>query len=68
MAGPLSIPAIPIFAFALGCALIHAGRANAVTLTRVLTAAIVTLAVVALIALSFHFAPADSPSMEDIGF
>lgn len=61
MAGPL--PVLPICAFTLGCVLIHAGRAHADVLTRVLTGATLLLAILVLFAAALACAPDDDAAI-----
>ncbi|GJD59224.1 hypothetical protein [Methylobacterium dankookense] len=63
----LSAPAIQICAFALGCALIHAGRRHARALTAVLAVLAVLAALLVLLGASAVTAPdADAAIMDEV--
>ncbi|SFM88579.1 hypothetical protein [Methylobacterium pseudosasicola] len=59
-------PAIQVCAFALGCAVIHAARAHAVALTRLLAAMAIVTAALLLFGASLACAPDDNMNLHDI--
>jgi hypothetical protein len=66
MTASLIAPAVQVCAFALGCAMIHAARAHAVALSRVLTAMAVVMAALVLLGASLACAPDDAMSLDGI--
>jgi hypothetical protein len=60
----LLAPAAQVCAFALGCALIHAGRAHAGLVTRSLAATAACLAVLVLLLASLACAPDEADTFE----
>lgn len=62
----LPAPAIQICAFALGCALIHAGRRHADLLTAVLAAVAVVAALLVVLGASVTTAPDADGAMEEL--
>ncbi|WP_375453994.1 hypothetical protein [uncultured Methylobacterium sp.] len=62
----LTIPATQVCAFALGCALIHAARAYATTVARVLTGLAILAAVLVLLGASLARAPDDDLATDGI--
>lgn len=66
MTTSLVAPAAQICLFALGCALIHAARAHAALLTRMLGGAAITLSVLVLFAIVLAVAPEHGVNFEDI--
>lgn len=59
MTASVLAPAVQVCTFALGCALIHAFRAHAATVTRLLVGAAVGLGVLVLLAASLAATPDD---------
>jgi energy-converting hydrogenase Eha subunit E len=66
MSGNLIAPAAQVCAFALGCALIHAARAHALALSRVLAATALVTALLVLLSASLACAPDDEMSLDGI--
>ena len=66
MTTSLIAPAAQVCAFALGCAVIHAARAHALALSRVLAATALVVAVLVLLGASLACAPDDEMSLDDI--
>ncbi|QGY03558.1 hypothetical protein MMSR116_17940 [Methylobacterium mesophilicum SR1.6/6] len=66
MTTSLIAPAAQVCAFALGCAVIHAVRAHALALSRVLAATALVTAVLVLLGASLACAPDDEMSLDDI--
>ena len=62
----LTAPAVQVCVFALGCALIHATRAHAAAVTRLLTGAAAVAAAGVLIAASVYVAPEDVGRFDEI--
>ena len=62
----LSAPAIQICAFALGCALIHAGRRHAEALTALLAAVAVLVALLVVLGASALTAPDAEAAMDEV--
>lgn len=57
MTAALAAPVTQVCAFVLGCALIHAARAHADRITRLLAVTAVGAAVLVLLVASFEYAP-----------
>jgi hypothetical protein len=66
MTASLIAPAAQVCAFALGCAMIHAARAHAAAVSRVLTALAIVAAALVLLGASLACAPDDEMSLDDI--
>lgn len=66
MTTSLIAPAAQVCAFALGCALIHATRAHALALSRVLAATALVTALLVLLSASLACAPDDEMSLDNI--
>jgi hypothetical protein len=66
MTASLLAPAAQVCAFALGCALIHAARAHAVAVSRVLTVIAVVMAALALLGASLASSADDDMSLDEI--
>jgi hypothetical protein len=66
MTTSLIAPAAQACAFALGCAVIHAARAHALVLSRLLAAMAVLTAILVLLRASLARAPDDAMSLDDI--
>jgi hypothetical protein len=66
MTTSLIAPAAQACAFALGCAVIHAARAHALVLSRLLAAMAVLTAILVLLSASLARAPDDAMSLDDI--
>lgn len=66
MTDALVTPAAQVCAFVLGCAVIHAARAQAELLTRLLAAALVVAVVLVLLVASLDCAPGADESFEAI--
>lgn len=66
MTTALATPAVQACAFVLGCAVIHAARAHAEILTRLLVAAAVTMAVLLLLVASLDSAPGPDETFDAI--
>jgi hypothetical protein len=66
MAMSLVAPAAQVCAFALGCALIHAARAHAVAVSRVLAGMAVAMAALVLLGASLACSPDDEMSLDEI--
>jgi energy-converting hydrogenase Eha subunit E len=66
MTTSLIAPAAQVCAFALGCALIHAARAHALALSRVLAATALVTALLVLLSASLACAPDDEMSLDGI--
>ena len=66
MTTSLIAPAAQVCAFALGCAVIHAARAHALAISRVLAATALVVAVLVLLGASLACAPDDGMSLDDI--
>jgi hypothetical protein len=66
MTASLIAPAAQVCAFALGCAMIHAARAHAVAVSRVLAAMAIVAAALVLLGASLACAPDDAMSLDDI--
>ncbi|MGV7034312.1 hypothetical protein [Methylobacterium symbioticum] len=63
---PLSAPAAQICAFALGCALIHAGRRHAAALTALLSVLAVLAALLVLLGAAAVTAPDAEAAMDEV--
>jgi len=59
-------PAVQALAFVLGCAVIHAARAQAEILTRLLAAAAVAAAVLVLLVASLDYAPGSDETFDEV--
>ena len=66
MTASLIAPAAQVCAFALGCAMIHAARAHAAVVSRVLAALAIVAAALVLLGASLACAPDDAMSLDDI--
>ncbi|MGH1592334.1 hypothetical protein ACRBEV_32950 (plasmid) [Methylobacterium phyllosphaerae] len=66
MSASLIAPAAQVCAFALGCAVIHAARAHALALSRVLAATALVTALLVLLSASLAHAPDDAMSLDGI--
>lgn len=66
MVTSLIAPTAQVCAFALGCAVIHAGRAHALALSRVLSAVAIETAILVLMSASLARAPDDAMSLDGI--
>ncbi|MGT2478441.1 hypothetical protein ACU4GR_05025 [Methylobacterium oryzae CBMB20] len=66
MTTALAMPAAQACAFVLGCAVIHAARAHAETLTRLLAAAAVATAVLLLLVASLDYAPGPDETFDEV--
>ena len=66
MSASLIAPAAQVCAFALGCAMIHAARAHAAAVSRVLAALAIVAAALVLLGASLACAPDDAMSLDDI--
>lgn len=66
MSADLIAPAAQVCAFALGCAMIHAARAHAATVSRVLAALAIVAAVLVLLGASLAGSPDDAMSLDGI--
>lgn len=66
MTASLIAPAAQVCAFALGCAMIHAARAHAVAVSRVLAAMAIVAAALVLLGASLACSPDDAMSLDDI--
>jgi hypothetical protein len=62
----LATPAAQACAFVLGCAVIHAARAHAEILTRLLAAVAVAAAVLVLLAASLDYAPGPDETFDEV--
>ena len=62
----LIAPAAQLCAFALGCAVIHAARAHALAISRLLIATALVVAVLVLLGASLACAPGDEMSLDEI--
>ncbi|GLS74265.1 MULTISPECIES: hypothetical protein [Methylobacterium] len=59
-------PAAQACAFVLGCAVIHAARAHAAILTRLLAAVAIAAAVLVLLAASLDYAPGPDETFDEV--
>ena len=66
MTTSLIAPAAQVCAFALGCAMIHAARAHALALSRMLAATALVIAILVLLGASLAGAPDDEMSLDEI--
>ena len=66
MTASLIAPAAQVCAFALGCAILHAARAHAAVVSRVLAAMAIVAAALVLLGASLACAPDDAMSLDDI--
>jgi len=66
MTTSLIAPAAQVCAFALGCAVIHAARAHASAVSRVLAAMAIVTAVLVLLGASLICAPDDDMRLDDL--
>ena len=66
MTTSLIAPAAQVCAFALGCAMIHAARAHALALSRMLAATALVIAILVLLGASLACAPDDEMSLDEI--
>ena len=66
MTAVLVTPAAQACAFVLGCAVIHAARAHAEILTRLLAAAAVATAVLGLLVASLDYAPGPDETFDEV--
>ena len=66
MTTSLIAPAAQVCAFALGCAVIHAARAHAAAITRMLAAVAILTAALVLLGASLACAPDDDMRLDDI--
>ncbi|MGH1587716.1 hypothetical protein ACRBEV_04350 [Methylobacterium phyllosphaerae] len=66
MSADLIAPAAQVCAFALGCALIHAARAQAAAITHLLIAAAVIAAALVLIEAAIVFAPNPEDRLDEL--
>ena len=64
--GALANPAAQACAFVLGCAVIHAARAHAEVLTRLLVAVAIGTTVLLLLAASLTYAPGPDGSFDEV--
>ncbi|MEL6064794.1 MULTISPECIES: hypothetical protein [unclassified Methylobacterium] len=62
----LTNPAAQACAFVLGCAVIHAARAHAAFLTRLLVTAIIGASVLLLLAASLTYAPGADETFDEV--
>lgn len=65
MTTSLIAPAAQVCAFALGCAMIHAARAHAAAVSRVLAAMAIVAAALVLLGASLACAPDDAMSLDE---
>ena len=66
MTTALVAPAAQALAFVLGCAAIHAARAHAAMLTRLLAAVAVAAAVLVLLVASLDYAPESEETFDEV--
>lgn len=66
MTTSLIAPAAQVCAFALGCAMIHAARAHALAVSRMLAATALVIAILVLLGASLAGAPDDEMSLDEI--
>ncbi|MGH1590032.1 hypothetical protein ACRBEV_18985 [Methylobacterium phyllosphaerae] len=66
MTTALAMPATQVCAFVLGCAVIHAARAHAEQITRLLAVAAVGAAVLVLLVASLDYAPEAGETFDEV--
>ncbi|SDN67245.1 hypothetical protein SAMN05216360_11088 [Methylobacterium phyllostachyos] len=66
MTAALASPAAQVCAFVLGCAVIHAARAYADLLTRLLIAAFIGVSVLVLLAAALTYAPGADATFDEV--